>query len=160
VGSVGEYAAFVHNTTPHSATSFFLKYYLKWAIRIQSILLANRLAMSQTCGRASVMRSPPARRSRSPYYRSAGHRRFCLRTTLSRGMGWSRGFEWVSSFIQCLTLLAWMTSCTVRISRSSWIIALVTHHGASTVARTTGISVSLQCWTWKHSHIIQCHRSI
>jgi len=64
--------------------------------------------MSQTCRRTSVMRSPPARRSRSPYYRSAGHRRFSLRATLSRGMGWIRGFEWVSSFIQCLALLAWM----------------------------------------------------
>jgi len=48
-------------------------------------------AVSQTCGRTSVMRSPPARRSRSLYYRSAGHRRFDLRTTLSRGMGWSSG---------------------------------------------------------------------
>ena len=30
--------------------------------------------------------------------------------------------------------LSWMTSCTVGIPRSSWILALVTYHGASTVA--------------------------
>ena len=97
--------------------------------------LTKGLAVSQTCGRASVMRSPPARRSRSPYCRSDGHRRFNLRTTLSRGMGWSSGFEWFSSFIRCVILLAWMTSCTVGMPRSSWIIALVTYHAASTIAR-------------------------
>jgi len=49
--------------------------------------------------------------------------------------GGGRGFEWISSFIRHLTLLAWMTSSTVGIPRSSWTIALVTYHGASTVAR-------------------------
>ena len=29
-----------------------------------------------------------------------------------------------------------MTSCTTGIPRSSWIIALVTYHGASTIARS------------------------
>ena len=86
-----------------------------------------------------MMRSPPARRSRSPYYRSAVHRRFSLRTTLSRGMGWSRGFECASGFIRCLIVLAWMTSCTAGIPRSSWIIALVTYHRATTVARNREI---------------------
>jgi len=111
----------------------FIFYYLKSAIRVQSILLANWLAMSQSCGRTIVMRSPPARRSRSPYYRSAGHRCFSFRTTLSRGMGWSSGFKCGSSFIRCLVLLAWMMSCTVGIARFSWIIALVTYSGATTI---------------------------
>jgi len=30
--------------------------------------------------------------------------------------------------------VAWMTSCTVGIPRSLWIISLVTYHGASIVA--------------------------
>ena len=86
------------------------------------------------CRHTSVMRYPPARRSRSPYYTSAGHRLFSLRTTLSRGRGWSSGFEWDSSFVRCLILLARMISCTVGIPRSLWIISLVTCRGASTVA--------------------------
>ena len=114
-----------------SPRNFFLNLFCKSAIRVKSIL-----CMSQTGGRSSVMRSPPARWSRSPCYRSAGHRRFGLRTTLSRGMGWSSGFEWVSGLIRCLTLLAWMTSCTVGIPRSSWIIAMVTCRGASTISRS------------------------
>ena len=81
--------------------------------------------MGQNFGRTSVMRSPPARRSRSPYYRSAGHRRFGLRTTLSRGMWWSSRFERVPSFILSLLHLTWMNSSTVGMSRSTWIIALV-----------------------------------
>ena len=93
-----------------------------------------KLAMTQTCGRTSVMRSPTAR-SRSPNCRSAGHRHFSLRTKLSRGMGWGRWFEWVASFIRCLVLVTWMTSCTVGIPWFSWIIALLTYHGAWTIAR-------------------------
>ena len=80
------------------------------------------------------MRSHPARRSRSPYHRSAGHRLFSLRMTLSRGRSWSNGLEWDSSFLQCLIFLSWMTSCTVGIPRSLWIISLVTYYGASRVA--------------------------
>ena len=53
---------------------------------------------------------------------------------LSRGRDWSSGFEWGSNFVQCLILLWWMTSCTVGIPRSLWIISLVTYRGASTVA--------------------------
>ena len=55
------------------------------------------LAGSLTFRFISVMRSPPARRTRSPYYRSAGHRLFSLRVTLSRGRGLSNGFELDSS---------------------------------------------------------------
>ena len=79
------------------------------------------------------MRSPPARRSLSPFWRSVGHRLFTLHM-MSRGRGWSNGFEWDSSFVRCLMLLSWMTSCTVGIARSLWIISLVTYYGASTVA--------------------------
>ena len=79
------------------------------------------------------MRSPPARRSRSPYYRSAGHRLFSLRMT-SRGRSRSSGFEWDSNFVRCLILLSWMTSCTAGIPRSLWIISLVKYRGASTIA--------------------------
>jgi hypothetical protein len=86
-----------------------------------------------TCGLATVMRSPPAR-SRRPCYRSAGHRLFSLRMTLSRGRGWSNGLECDSKLVRCLILLSWMTSCTAGIPRSLWIISLVTYHGASTVA--------------------------
>jgi hypothetical protein len=43
-----------------------------------------------------LLRSPPARRSRSPYYRSAGHRLFSLHMSSSRSRGWSNGFEWDS----------------------------------------------------------------
>ena len=80
------------------------------------------------------MRSPPARRSSWPYYRSAGHRLFSLRMTLSRGRGWSNGLECDSKFVRCLILLSWITSCTVGIPRSLWIISLVTYRGASTFA--------------------------
>jgi len=92
--------------------------------------------MSQNFGRGSVMISPPASRSRSPYCRSAGHRHFSLHTTLSRVMRRSSWFEWVYSFTRRLTLLAWITSCTIAIPRSSWIIALATYRRASTVARS------------------------
>jgi len=100
-------------------------------------LQANGLAMSQTCGRESVMRSLPARRSRSPNYRSAGPRCFSFRTKLSRGIGWSSGFEQVYGFIRCLILLVWMTCCTAGLPRSSWIIVLMTYHGASKFACNT-----------------------
>ena len=80
------------------------------------------------------MRSPPARRSRWPYYRSAGHRLFSLRVTLSRGRGCSNGLECDSNFVRCLILLSWMTSCTVGIPRSLWIISSVTYHRVSTIA--------------------------
>ena len=80
------------------------------------------------------MRSPPARRSRWPYYKSVGHRLFSLRMTLSRGRGWSNGLECDSKLVWCLILLSWMTSCTVGIPRSLWIMSLVTYHRASTVA--------------------------
>jgi hypothetical protein len=86
------------------------------------------------CRPTNVMRSPPARRSRRPCYRSAGHRLFNLRMTSSRGRGCSSGFGCEASFVRCLMLLSWMTSCTVGIPRSLWIISLVTYHGASTVA--------------------------
>jgi len=46
------------------------------------------------------MRPPPARRSRWPYYRSAGHRLFSLRLALSRGSGWSNGLERDSKFVE------------------------------------------------------------
>jgi hypothetical protein len=86
------------------------------------------------CRLTSVMRSPPARRSRRPCYRSAGHRLFNLRMTPSRGRVWSSGFGCEASFVRCLILLSWMTSCTVGIPRSLWIVSLVTCHGASTIA--------------------------
>jgi hypothetical protein len=86
------------------------------------------------CRLTSVMRSPPTRRPLRPCYRSAGHRLFNLRMTSSRGRCWSSGFGCEVSFVRCLTLLAWMTSCTVGIPRSLWIVSLVTCHGASTVA--------------------------
>ena len=92
------------------------------------------LAGSLTCRLSSVMRSPPARRTRWPYYRSAGHRLFSLRMTLSRGRCRSNGLECDSKFVRCLILLSWMTSCTVRIRKSLWIISLVTYHGASKIA--------------------------
>jgi len=80
------------------------------------------------------MRSPQERRSRWPYYGSAGHRLFSLRMTLSRGRGWSNGLECDSKFVRCLILLSWMTSYTGGTPRSLWIISLVTYHGASTIA--------------------------
>jgi hypothetical protein len=86
------------------------------------------------CRLTSAMRSPPARRSRRPCYRSADHRLFNLHTLSSHGRGWSNGFGREVSFVRCLILLSWMTSCTVGISRSLWIISLVTYHGASTIA--------------------------
>ena len=89
---------------------------------------------SLTCWLTGVMKSSPARTSRAPYYRLAGHRLFILRKTLSRGKSWSNGLEWDSSFLQCLILLSWMTSCTVGIPRSLWLISSVTYCGASTVA--------------------------
>jgi hypothetical protein len=92
------------------------------------------LAGSLTCRITSAMRSSPAKRSRWPYYRSAGHRPFSLRMTLSRGRSWSNGLECDSKFIRCLILLSCMTSCTVGISRSLWIISLFTYHGASTMS--------------------------
>jgi hypothetical protein len=77
------------------------------------------------------MRSPPARRSRRPCYRSAGHRRFNLRMTSPREMGWRSGFGCDASFVRCLILLSWITFCAVGIPRSLWIISLVTYHGVS-----------------------------
>ena len=55
--------------------------------------------------------------------------------TLSRGRSCSSGFEWDSSFVRCLILLTWMTSCTVGIPRSLRIVSLVTYYGTSTIAR-------------------------
>jgi hypothetical protein len=81
------------------------------------------------CRLTSMMRSPPARRSCRPCYRSAGHHLFNLCMTSSCGRGWSSGFGCEASFVRCLILLAWMTSCTVGIPRSLWIISLVTYHG-------------------------------
>jgi hypothetical protein len=86
------------------------------------------------CRLTSVMRSPPARRSRRPCYKSAGRCRFNLCMMSSRGRVWNSGFGCEASFVRCLILLSWMTSCTVGIPRSLWIISLVTYHGASTVA--------------------------
>jgi len=80
------------------------------------------------------MRSPPARRSRWPYCRSAGHHLFRLRMTLSHGRGCSNGLECDSKFVRCLVLLSWMTSCAAGIPRSLWIISLVTYYGASKIA--------------------------
>ena len=97
---------------------FFLFGLFRSEIRVQSSLYANGLAGSLTCRLTGVMRSPPARITRSPYYRSAGHRLFSLRMTLSRGKGWSNGFEWDSSFVRCLMFLSWMTSCMAGIPRS------------------------------------------
>jgi len=92
------------------------------------------LAGSLTCRLTSIMRSPPARRSHWPCYRSAGCRLFSLHMTLSHGRGRSNGLECDSKFVRCLVLLSWMTSCTVGIPRSLWIISLVTYYGASTIA--------------------------
>jgi len=92
------------------------------------------LAGSLNSRLTSVISSPPARGSILPYYRSAGHRLFSLRMTLSRGRGWSNGLECDSKFVRCLILLSWMTSCTAGIPRSLWIISLVTYRGASTIA--------------------------
>ena len=101
---------------------------------MRSILQAKVLAGSLTCRLTSVMKSPPARRTLLPCYRSAGHRLFSLRVTLSPERGWSNGFEWNSNFVRCLMLLSWMTSCTIGIPRSLWIVSLVTYRGASTFA--------------------------
>ena len=67
------------------------------------------------------MRSPPARWSRSPHYRSAGHRLFSLRMASSRGRGWRNGFEWDSILVRCLILLSWMTSNSSRVVNSFFI---------------------------------------
>ena len=80
-----------------------------------------------TCRHSSVMRSPPARGFRSLHCMSAGHRLCSRRMTLSRRGRWSKGFGWDSSFVRCLILLAWMTSCTGGIPKSVWIIELVTY---------------------------------
>jgi hypothetical protein len=80
------------------------------------------------------MRSPPERRSRSPYCGSTGHRFFSFRMASSRGRGWRNGFKWESVLVRCLILMSWMSSCTVGIPRSLWIISLVTYRGGSTVA--------------------------
>ena len=48
---------------------FFFFLFIQSAIRVQSILQVNGLAGSLTCRLIGVMRSPPARRSRTPYYR-------------------------------------------------------------------------------------------
>jgi hypothetical protein len=101
---------------------------------MQSILQAKVLAGSLTCRLTSVMKSPPARRTRLPCYRSAGHRLFSLRVT-SPERCWSNEFEWDSNFVRCLMLLSWMTSRTVGILRSLRIIPLVTYRGASIIAR-------------------------
>ena len=92
------------------------------------------LAGSLTCRLTSVMRSPPARGSRWPYYRSAGPRLFSLHMTIPHGMGWRNGSECDSKFVWCLIPLSRMTSCTDGIRSSLWIMSLVTYHGASTVA--------------------------
>jgi hypothetical protein len=84
---------------------------------------------SLTCRPTSVMR-----RSRRPCYRSAGNRLFNLRMTSPREMGWRSGFGCEASFVRCSKLLSRITSCTVGIPRSLWIISLVTYHGASTIA--------------------------
>jgi hypothetical protein len=97
------------------------------------------------CRLTSVMRSPPARRSRRPCYRSAGHRLFNLRMTSSHGRVWNSVFGCEVSFVRCLILLSWMTSCTVGIPRSLWIISLVTYRGASIIA--LGISDWHRCMT-------------
>ena len=55
---------------------FFFNLIFQSEIRAQNILQANGLAGSLSCRHTTMMRSPPARRSRSPYYRSAGHRFF------------------------------------------------------------------------------------
>ena len=102
------------------------------AIRVQSILWANGLAGSLSFRLTGVIRSPPARRSHSPYYKSAGHHLCRLRMVLSRGRGWNNKFD--SILLRCLILLPWMISCTVGIPRSLWIISLVTYHEASTIA--------------------------
>jgi hypothetical protein len=112
------------------------------------------------CRLTNVMRSPPAR-SRRPCCRSAGHRRFNLRVTSSRGRGWRSGFGCKASFVRCLILLSWMTSFTVGIPRSLWIIALVTYHGASKIA--VSILDWHRCMTAildKRNPIVQCHMSI
>jgi len=80
------------------------------------------------------MRSPLARGSHSQHSRSAGHHPFSLCMASSCGRGWSNRFEWDSILVSCLILLSWMTSCTVGIPMSLWIISLVKYHGASTVA--------------------------
>ena len=77
-------------------------------------------------------RSPTKRRPRSPHYRSAGQRLFSLWRRRVGGVGINR-FEWDSVLVRCLILLSWMSSCTVGIPTSLWIISLVTDHGASTV---------------------------
>ena len=92
------------------------------------------LAGSRTCRLTGVMRSPPARGSRWPFYRLAGHRFFSLRLTLSRGRGWSNVLECDSKFVRCVILIWWMTSCTVGTPRSLGIISLVTYRGASKIA--------------------------
>ena len=122
----------VSHSLQYANSKLFFYLVFQSATRVQSILQANGLAESLTCRHTSVMRSPPARRSRSSYYR--GYCLFSLSMTLSCGSSWSSGLKWESDFVRCLILLSWMTSCTVGIPRSLWIMSLVTYRGASTVA--------------------------
>jgi len=89
---------------------------------------------SPACGLSDAVRSPPARGSLTPDYRSVGHLRFSLRGILSLDIVCRSGFGWDCSLARCLLLLSWMTSWTVGMSRSEWIIALVIYHGAFTIA--------------------------
>jgi len=86
--------------------------------------------MSQTCRRASVMKSllegeisfTVLQVSWPPSFKF-----FVLGYLVQwGGVG---GFECVSSFIRYLTLMSWVTSCTAGIPRYTWIIPLVTYMG-------------------------------
>jgi hypothetical protein len=85
------------------------------------------------CGLSGAVRSPPASGSLTPDYTSVGHLRFSLRGISSLDIVCRSGFGWNCSLARCLLLLSWMTSWTVRMPRSEWIIALVIYHGAFTI---------------------------
>jgi hypothetical protein len=106
-------------------------------------LICNRSTMysisqwagkSSACGLSDVMKFPPVTESLTPDYRSVGHLHFSLRGILSLDRDCRSGFEWDCSLTRCLLLLLWMTSWTVGMPRSEWIIALVIYHGAFTIA--------------------------
>jgi hypothetical protein len=125
---------FVWNISHSKNNFYFILFYCNQQSEYKIFCKLMGWLGSLSCRFTSVMRSPPAKRTRSPCYRSVGHRLFSPRVT-SRGRCWSNGFEWDSNFIRCLMLLSWMTPCTVGIPRSVWIISLVTYRGAATVVR-------------------------
>jgi len=70
------------------------------------------------------MRSPPARRTRSPCYRSAGHRLFSLHMALSRERGWSNGTEIANFHYLDKREIRNITDCFVCVCVCVWLDAI------------------------------------